>query len=204
MNDAFRAFVAVEIGDAALDLLTDWLSREAPRFPGFRFVSRENLHITLQFLGDVDRARTGPLTDTLRSSVEGFPEFCLGLGEAGSFPERGFPRILHVSVDKGRDELVGLAGRVRAALASQGFRPDRPFVPHITLGRARERGGRAHAAGQSTAASFRESFRNFLSSRGDVSVSWRVSRVLLMESILGRGGPTYIVRGAADLASSAP
>jgi len=202
LRDTFRAFIAVEIGESVKDLLAGWVRQEAPKFPGVRFVPPENLHITLQFLGDVERSHAAALTEALRSSVAGIPEFRLALGEAGSFPERGSPRVLHVTIGQGKDELLGLADKVRATLESHGFHPDHPFVAHITIGRAKDTGGRT-SAGRPTAQDWRRSFRSYLSSHGDVPATWRISRVLLMESILGRGGPTYIARGAADLAPPA-
>ncbi len=188
----FRCFVATGISPEVKAFLESWVHAARQAFPDYRFGSPQNLHVTLQFLGDVDRAKIPYLTEVLVSAVEGVKAFSLSLGEAGSFPGRGTPRVLHVSVDQGRDDLVRLADKVSRGLSAAGYRPDKPFVPHITLGRLRDsyRGD--------SAAEWRDSFARFLSRGGRVQ-SWATGEVLLMESVLGPSGPTYTRRGEAPL-----
>lgn len=204
MTDEMRSFVAVTIDTAVKLLLASWVKEARRAFPNYRFGAPENLHVTLQFLGDVDRDREPALTAALCSAVEDVPAFRMSLGRAGSFPERGAPRILHVVVDQGREDLLRLADRVRAALSAEGFDPDKAFVPHITLGRSRDRVAPGPGpGGRDIAAQWRDFFASFAASGGSgdrgSSVAWDVSRVLLMESILGPGGPTYTLRGIAPL-----
>lgn len=197
-ESTFRCFVAVAIPESVKGLLTAYVRQAAAAFPAWRFGAPANLHITLQFLGDVDRGRTSSLTSLISSAVKDVPIFGVELGEAGSFPERGAPRILHVAAGRGRQELVGLAGRVTSALQGAGFYPDKPFAPHITLGRQRQ--GTSGGAGD-TASRWHEAFSRFRAA--NPPASWEVSEVLLMESILGPGGPTYISRGRSPLRSPA-
>lgn len=192
----FRSFVAVSIPPAVKDFLASYVKAASPVFPEWRFGAAPNVHVTLQFLGDVDRDRIPSLTGALSTAVRDMPAFAAGLGHAGTFPERGAPRILHIVVDQCQD-LVRLAGKVGTALAGAGFRPDKPFAAHITLGRPKS--GRGGGAGD-VAARWRDFFARFQSSAAPTL--WEVSEVLLMESILGPSGSTYIVQGRAPLLRS--
>ncbi len=129
-----RAFVAVDApGSAALVSLqteivsaTDWNQRDA------KPVEAQNFHFTIIFLGeitDADRARV----ESGLSEVN-FEPFPLSYSGVGGFPRPEAARIIWVGVDEaaGR-KLVHLAEKVHSALSPAGFRPDKPFSPHLTI-----------------------------------------------------------------------
>jgi 2'-5' RNA ligase len=98
--------------------------------------------VTLRFLGEVDREGAAAVCAALdRLPLPG--PISLRLGRGGSFPPAGGgrrrpPSALWIGVDRGAPELARLAGLVDEALAPLGFdRPDKPFAPHLTLGRVR-------------------------------------------------------------------
>ena len=105
-------------------------------------VRPENLHITLQFLGEVaESASRGILAalDTVR-----FEAFDVALRGAGTFPDRGPPRVVWVGAGgAGGRMLARLAGEVGDALAPLGFAPDGRFRPHVTVFRIGRGGGDA-------------------------------------------------------------
>ena len=196
-GETFRCFVAVAIPAEARGFLDDFMREAREAFPSYRFASAENLHITIQFLGDVERRRIPELDGALSSAVRELPRFFMGLGEAGSFPSRGVPRVLHVTVGHGEVELHRLAQKVTAALSPLGFRPDKPFAAHITLGRARDRDRRA-APDSDVALSWRTAFSRFRMP-AKRPTDWEIPEIILMESVLGQRGPTYTRRGTASL-----
>lgn len=189
--------MAVAISPGARDFLRRFVAEARRMFPSYRFGPAENLHLTLQFLGEVERSRIPELCGTLSSAARSLPQFSASLGEAGSFPARGVPRILHVAVDQGKEQLTGLARRVAASLSPLGFRPDKPFAAHITLGRSRDRDQRATPAGD-VSVTWQIAFAEF-QRKAEAPVTWDITEVVLMESILGPGGPTYLPRGTAPL-----
>lgn len=185
-----RCFVAVDLSPSAKDFLGRFMREEGSLFPSFRFGSPRNLHVTLQFLGDVERSRTSALAGDVSVAVRGLAPFHLELGEAVWFPRRGSPRGLHVSVGRGGEQLSTLAAKVRGALSAAGYPPDRPFEAHITLGRARNR---EVVQEQDVTSRWRASYAAFRERVG-APPPWEVGEILVMESILGPGGPTYIPR----------
>ncbi|MGE5578601.1 MAG: RNA 2',3'-cyclic phosphodiesterase [Bacillota bacterium] len=195
LGPVFRCFVAVPLPAGAKQFLAAFMSRAKPAFPGYRFGAAQNLHITLQFLGDVERAKIPFLMKTLNDAAASVPPFRLGLGGSGSFPEHGAPRILHISIGPGKQELSVLAAKVNGALSAAGYRPDKPFVAHITLGRARDRQARP---GEDTAAEWRAAYSAYVSESGSPE-QWDAAEMLLMESVLAPGGPSYTARGTVHL-----
>lgn len=110
--------------------------RERPGAP--RWVGPEAPHVTLAFFGEVPESRVPPLTAALGAllSAAGTLPVHLRLSGAGTFPERGAPRVLWVGVDGDLELLAGLAGAAADAARSSGVPVDRrPYRPHLTVGR---------------------------------------------------------------------
>jgi 2'-5' RNA ligase len=106
----------------------------------------------------------------------------------GAFPRAQAPSVVWAGCRSGGQALANLAARVDAELVGLGFaRETRPFFPHLTLGRARERG----SAPALSVAIQRASASHF----GTV----QVDRILLMKSVLTPGGPIYSVMKSINL-----
>lgn len=200
-GDTFRCFVALPVSEEVKALMASFVARARHRFPGYRFGVAENLHITLQFLGEVPRSASRELTRVLSASARGVDPFRLGCGEAGCFPDRGTPRILYTEVTQGTETLSLLASKVRRGLAELGYADPKPFAPHVTLGR--KKGGRGPSDRgpglPDIRSSWKDSYVRFLE---EISgrAEWEVREVLLMESVLKREGPEYTPVARIELA----
>lgn len=129
-----RLFVAVPLPEAVRDALAPIL-RRLSALPGVKAVERENLHITLKFLGEVDERKLEDVVGALRT-VQFIPP-TISVSGVGAFPSPSRPRVLWAGVTGG-EALRDLAARVESALAPLGFRPEaRPFHPHVTLARVK-------------------------------------------------------------------
>lgn len=106
-----------------------------PRSP-FRKSSAQQLHITLQFLGDdvtlhqIDGIRQG-LSNVAKKS-EPFSMRCVGMG---AFPENRQARVIWAGVRSAH--LQRLVQDIRKELAKIGFVEKRGFSPHVTIARSR-------------------------------------------------------------------
>jgi len=137
-----RAFVAVEIDDAARDRLEGVIALLKKTNAHVAWVPAANLHLSLVFLGNV-RQETIPLIatalDEAARQVTCFAFDVVGLGWFGS--ERS-PRVIWAGV-RAPEALGDLQSRVTANLKALGLAFDeRPFRAHITLGRLRSPRGR--------------------------------------------------------------
>lgn len=133
-----RAFVALPIPEAARAVLGPFLEQCARCAPGLRWVPAENLHLTLRFLGDIDEQVAGRLADRL-GTIRAAP-FTLRTGALGSFGGTRSPRVVWLGLEEGASQAQGLAELCEAACRELGLDAEaRPFRPHLTLARARDR-----------------------------------------------------------------
>jgi len=140
----------------------------------------ENLHITLNFLGEIPPERVPLVERSMRVVASGVGPFSLTAEGGGVFPGTRNPRVLWVGFLESLELVMQLQQNMENALSGAGFpREDRPFHPHITVGRTR--GALPPAWG--------ERFVQALSGKGFGVVP--ASFFTLYESRLGPGGAVY-------------
>lgn len=163
------------------------VERLRPLARDLAWVARDNLHLTLTFLGGVETGRLDTLAEALSTAVARRPVFDLTVRGLGAFPSRTRPRVLWAGVDAGADALATLAAGIDDAVESLGFaREARPFSAHVTLGRVREPRPNPRLAEALTL--------------DDVFGRQRVIRVSLMRSELSPRGARYTELAAVPLA----
>jgi 2'-5' RNA ligase len=132
-----RAFIAIELTaeiQNRLDEVTTAFKKQLNGVP-VRWVPAGNIHLTLKFLGDVSVANVKILCDILKTEVAGHRPFEDSVGGAGAFPNNRRPRVIWVGVEA-PSELTMVQSGVDAAMERLGYaREDRPFSPHLTVGR---------------------------------------------------------------------
>jgi RNA 2',3'-cyclic 3'-phosphodiesterase len=135
-----RLFTAIELGAEPLHHVTDEQTRlaETMRGASLKWTKRDQLHITLVFIGEVSDERAGQIIEVMRDAIP-YPPFRFELGGIGAFPPHGAPRVLWMGVKSGADSIVRVQEMVVDRLEGVGVeREQRPFSPHITLARWRE------------------------------------------------------------------
>jgi len=176
-----RLFLAIEVPADLRDRLAV-VRHELPD-EAWRWVSRENLHLTLKFLGETDPNQVLPLSEAIEAITaqrRGFQLSLCGLNLLPPPEKNRLTKVLYAGVEKGREELATLAAEVEEAAAEAGFKPDRHrFRGHATLARVR-RG--KHPQGTALLLD-RWTEREF--------GSWFCDEVVLFESVPGKRGPTY-------------
>jgi 2'-5' RNA ligase len=165
-----RLFVAIRPPARIRDLLIDAMDDTAD----LRWQSDEQLHLTLRFIGSVDRPRAEDLAGALQRVRS--PAFTLAIAGLGSFDHRSGGAI-YAGVSP-REPVAALAAKVERACQSAGLPPEqRAFLPHVAL--ARWSGRRSREVGA------------WLTGRQLWSASFAVDRFLLFESHLSRHGAHY-------------
>ena len=175
-----RLFVAIDFPEA----VRERLATLAGGVPGARWVPAEQIHLTLRFIGEVDRGRFDDIAEALAGiDARGFPARVKGVGH---FPPRGAPRVLWAGIEDGAGP-THLHGKIEAVLARLGVAPDRrKFHPHVTL--ARLRGAPLGRV------------RDFLAMHaGFASEPVAVSTFHLYSSLLGAGGAIHRIEASYAL-----
>lgn len=132
-HDRLRLFLALQLPEATLDVLEGW---QAEHLGGGRPVPREHLHVTLAFLGSRPARELPSLVGALRDAVRGLRRIVF---EPLSWRET---RSVGMVVLRDTDgEAGGLARRLHARLEElDAYRREaRPWLPHVTVLRFRER-----------------------------------------------------------------
>ena len=194
-GDKVRTFIAVLIPDAARQVLSECirhLSGLAPQ--GVRWVDPEGIHLTLRFLGDIPVERVEDVLAAQGVASGSREPFSLQLSGLGMFPNRDRPRVLWAGVSGDMDALRLLQEQVEAQLEGVGFPRDRrPFAPHLTLGRIRDR----------TSSAERKSIAGVTESAAlGHAEPWVVEESHLIRSTLTPQGAIYTSLGAARLSSA--
>lgn len=126
-----RLFVAIALPDAVKDRICDLQGG----LDGASWVDPDTLHITLRFVGEVDRGVADDLEAAL--SMIRAPAFDLDLHGFGYFERKGRPRSLWLGVAPD-EALCRLRERVEQAAKRAGLAPEgRRFKPHVTIARLR-------------------------------------------------------------------
>jgi 2'-5' RNA ligase len=137
-GEKFRAFIAIRIGSNALErvhriqrCLADRLSSGA-----VQWAAPDQIHLTLQFLGNVPAGLLDPLTLALRDACRKISPFGLATGGLGCFPNDRAPRILWVGLHGDLEALADLQRSIAEKVVPFIERAEsRPFHPHLTIGR---------------------------------------------------------------------
>jgi len=133
-----RLFISLALSSEAIEEIATFIN-DMPAMAGdnVRWTRRENVHITLLFLGDTPTERIPEVEEQLELAAANTAPFTLRLGETGAFPSYHSPKILWIGLDGEVKRLMQLQGRIEGAMRSIHFQPERrPFTPHITVGRA--------------------------------------------------------------------
>jgi 2'-5' RNA ligase len=184
-----RTFIAVELDDEVRNRLISLQDSLGRVVNDVKWVERENLHVTLLFLGEVDDREIPRVCRIVQDGLTGRAPFHLSVEHLDCFGNPRHPRTLWVGVGEGADELVAIHDALEIPMQELGYRrEERRFQPHITLGRVK--GDRPSNA-----------LPDELKRRADWSAGTQeVSEILIMGSELTRDGPLYTVLGRGKLA----
>lgn len=172
-----RLFVGLAIDESVKETLERLTLRLRTRDDGLRWSSREQWHVTLAFLGEVDDAGKARLAAELKQ-VRMEP-LTLRVDQLGVFERAG---ILQAEVEV-TPALLALYEAVSAAARRCGLAvEERPYRAHVTLARAKNRDGRKTI----------ERLRRG-TDRQRLSASWRAEDFLLYESQSSPEGSQYVV-----------
>ncbi len=132
-----RAFIAIEIPAGIQDAIaqsTVSLKNALPK-PLVRWVAPQNVHLTLKFLGDVSPTNLEQLAKTLKVETALHNTFSMSVCGFGAFPNSRRARVIWIGLEA-PPALEALWRGVETAAAQLGHAPEeRPFSPHLTIGR---------------------------------------------------------------------
>lgn len=180
MMETIRSFLAIEIPEVLREKLREFLRELKSTGADVKWVRPEGIHLTLKFLGAVEREALETISLALRPAVEKFAPFELKAQGAGCFPSLRNPRVVWTGLIEKEDAVCRLQREIETITAGLGFpSEDRPFKPHLTLGRVRSPKGKI-------------ALTQMIEGNSHLDLgSFRVERVVLFRSDLRPEGAVY-------------
>jgi 2'-5' RNA ligase len=188
---SIRAFIAIELPPPVRALLATVQEELRESLGGaeraVKWVRPDGTHLTLQFLGDVQANQIPAIRQGIERACEQAGPIGLNLERLGVFPNLRRPRVIWVGLTGSREHQQRL-DRLQHAITSNmqplGFKPDKSFKPHLTLGRVRDTATSAELAAIAEVLEYPEEQPLF-------ETTFQVRAVSLMRSDLQPGGAVY-------------
>lgn len=172
MGENKRIFIAVNLPEKAMERIFETLSMEIPG-KETKVVAKENLHVTMRFLGYLNDEGIEEICGKLEE-LRKFKKFEAEVAGAGEFGGR----VIWIGIEKGNKELIEVARKIEELL---GVEKDERFNPHITIARNKDL----------RIKEVRELVEKLNAKKLKEKI--RVESIDVMQSILKREGPDYIV-----------
>jgi RNA 2',3'-cyclic 3'-phosphodiesterase len=175
-----RSFLAIELPKPILRKIEEVQGDLRSTRADVRWVNPEKIHLTLKFFGNIEESRIEPIFKSIEEPIRNTLPFSLEVRGVGAFPHLRNPRVIWMGMVDGREVLVSFQKQIETQLEKIGFQPeDRPFHPHLTLGRMKSSRGKEELVGRMERHK-EEEFGDF-----------QVERVILFKSDLKPSGPIY-------------
>ncbi len=168
-----RCFIAIPLSEEIKEKVTS--IQKHFKIPGIKLVEKENLHITLKFLGEVEEVKIREVAKILKE-IE-FKQFELNISGIGTFPSNNFVRVVWVGIKS--SEIYELKQLIDNLLEKTGFAKDTSWDPHLTIARVK------FLSDKSTLLKKIEELKNIEIGKQ------KVDKFTLFESVLKKEGPIY-------------
>jgi len=140
MGDRIRTFIAVSLPESVLQAIDKAQDQLRTARLDVRWVRTKAIHLTLKFLGDIDRDDVEKTQAALEEATKDFSPFTLVGEGVGVFPDLRRPRVIWAGISGDVQVLLDLQRRIDGELKGLGFpKEKRPFKGHLTLGRVKGR-----------------------------------------------------------------
>ena len=175
-----RSFLAIELPKLILKKIEEVQRDLRSTRADVRWVNPEKIHLTLKFFGNIEESRIDPIFKSIEEPIRNTPPYSIEVKGVGAFPQLRNPRVIWVGLVNGKEILTSFQKQIETQLEKIGFQTEnRPFHPHLTLGRMKSSRGREEMVGRMEKHR-EEEFGDF-----------KVERVILFKSDLKPSGPVY-------------
>lgn len=193
-SEQFRLFIAVTLPEGVRTKIEEAQAvlRRAVPDSAVRWARRDQFHITLRFLGNVDACLVEPLAEAVQGACRGFAAFRLRAEGIGFFPNARAPRVIWAGVNDRQNLLPRLQHAVEAGVRNfTGEETEGKFIGHVTLSRIKGLSrAETEVAGRLVSGMTQAFFGE-----------WTASNVEVIRSVLSPAGARYVTLGTVALAA---
>jgi 2'-5' RNA ligase len=136
MSESIRTFIAIEIPQDLRKKLSDYAIKLKNPDDKISWVSEDNLHLTLKFIGNIKTDKIDTIKKAIADVSLGYTAFTAVVQGMGVFPGERNPRVVWIGIKDGEEKICKIFKNLEEKLSTIGIsKDDRPYVPHFTLGR---------------------------------------------------------------------
>lgn len=133
-----RTFLAIEIEPYIKNKIEESQEIiEDSESSNIKFVEVENIHLTLKFFGEIDDTRIEQITDIVNQSIKDKETYTIKVVNIGAFPNIYNPRVIWTGIKDKNNTTVELIEELDKKFNKIGFKKEKNYVPHITIGRVK-------------------------------------------------------------------
>ena len=173
-----RAFLAIDLDEVLKPKISDLIDQFKPIDTKIKFVELENLHFTLKFFGNVDSECIDSIQNVVGTVISDFKPFKIHIKKCGSFPNKNRINVIWVGIDEDT-VLKELHDRLDKEFTKLGFKKDKKFSSHLTIGRMKSKKNK-------------QLVRECIEENEEIEIGeMQVNKISLKKSTLTPSGPIY-------------
>lgn len=179
-----RTFIAINIPEGSKNLIQNKVELIKKKVnQDIKWVKKDNWHLTLKFLGDIDKSKISNLKKRISPLKNDLSKFPIQFKGISAFPELNYPKVFFLKIIKGNDRLINIQKKIDDQLQKEGFKPeDRDYIPHLTIARSRKNTDMKQLS---------QKYKKFTKEEFFINVYMKAKNVSLMKSKLYPEGPKY-------------
>lgn len=181
-----RAFLAADIDEELKEKIADVQKQLKEADAPVKFVEPHNLHFTFKFFGEIDEEKAEQIVRAVETKVQNYAPFEISIKGVGVFPNTRYIRVVWLGVEDS-EPFSKLQMAMDEDFKKMGFKKERSYVPHLTMGRVR-------------GAKNKDALLSRIDELKEVEIGkMRIEKLVLKESVLKRDGPVYTTVNEFDL-----
>ncbi len=174
-----RLFIAFPLEPSVADQLGRIITALKQKEADVKWVPPKNIHLTACFLGDTDESKLVAVNKVIEEIASQHQKVLTNIDAVGGFPSLEKPRVIWAGMTNGSEGLSAATSSLVGKIRRHGFTlDDKPFKPHLTLGRVREGGKFAELS-------------EYLKTYTFAPIPIHFDKLTLFESTLTPQGPIY-------------
>lgn len=180
-----RVFFAISIPEELREKLVLVQETLKTKCHSIKWVKRENVHLTLKFIGEIPEDKLAGLSIILKNVADRHSSFLAVAEGIGSFPTIKNPKVIWAGIKEGHEQIANISRDIEEKAKKIGFAAEeKPFTSHITIGRVNQKDRREKS---------QELTEGLSALSGWKGGPMKVNSLLLMSSILKREGSEYTI-----------
>lgn len=177
-SETVRSFLAIKIEKDLIPKISKVQDSFKETEANIKYVSKENMHFTLKFFGDVDEDKLTEIELVIKKVLKNHSSFDLTIEGCGNFPKQNIIKVIWIGIAK-NEAMINLQKDLDKEFKKIGFRKENKFISHLTIGRPRNQKNK-------------NELKNIIKENKNVKIgSMKVSKIHLKKSTLTAKGPIY-------------